>query len=89
MCACVQVLSLYLASLSSFLLSDLKVMVIKTLEYVCSGVANCAPTLALYAASYTLTTGCECFLTNPPFGNDADAFVNAQLKVKQAHTKCH
>ena len=57
-----QALSLYLACLSSFRSPDLKLMVIKTLEYVCSGVANCAPTDALHAAAYTFMACCETFL---------------------------
>jgi len=56
------VLSLYLACLSSFLSPDLKLIVIKTLEYVCSGVANCAPVDALRAAAYTFRASCENFL---------------------------
>ncbi|GAB5029584.1 wd repeat and fyve domain-containing protein 3 [Nannochloropsis oceanica] len=57
-----QALSLFLACLSSFRSPDLKLMVIKTLEYVCSGVANCAPTDALHAAAYTFMSCCEAFL---------------------------
>ncbi len=57
-----QVLSLYLGCLSSFLTPDLKVMVIKTLEYVCSGVANAVPTHALFAAAASFMACCETFL---------------------------
>ncbi len=66
-----QVLSLYLACLSSFHSPDLKLMVIKTLEYVCSGVANCAPSDALHAASYTFMACCETFLLGPEQAEDA------------------
>jgi hypothetical protein len=55
-------------------------MVIKTLEYVCSGVANCVPTHAIYAACFSFMTCCEAFLNNPPKGNELDAFVNKELQ---------